>query len=177
MWTIFNNNVIKERHKAQMLKRFRALTIFRCHCYLIIHDHFPAAKQCNGSVPLGMQSGKVGNHSITASSHYSKYPAWKARLNSGIEKAWYAFPQDPQPWIQVDLEKPTWLKAVATQGKVFSFYVKTYKVAYSPDEVTWFTYGEPGDDDKKVDKVWRHYTCYRAGDNDGLLNRFLTCLW
>lgn len=100
-----------------------------------------------------MENGQIANESITASSHHFKYPAWKARLNSEIEKAWYAVTRDRHPWIQVDLEKPTWLKAVATQGKMFSFYVKTYKVAYSPDEVTWFTYGEAGDNNIKADKV------------------------
>ena len=105
------------------------------------------------SVPLGMESGQISNQSITASSHYFRYPAWKARLNSGVAKSWYAVARDHHPWIQVDLKKLSWLKAVATQGKMFSFYVKTYKVAYSFDGVTWFTYGELRDDDKLVDKV------------------------
>ena len=49
-------------------------------------------------------------------------------------------PHDPSPWIQVDLGKPTWLKGVATQGKLFSMFVKSYKLAYSPDQVTWYPY-------------------------------------
>ena len=50
----------------------------------------------------------------------------------------------------MDLGKVTWLKGVATQGKMFSLFVKTYKLVYSSDEVTWFVYREA---DAKVDKV------------------------
>jgi len=89
-----------------------------------------------------MESGQINNQSLTTSSNHFKLPAWKARLNTGIAKSWYAVAEDRHPWIQADLGKLTWLKAVATQGKFFSFFVKTYKVAYSSDDVTWFTYGE-----------------------------------
>ena len=97
-----------------------------------------------------MQDGQISNQSITASSYYFNYPPWGGRLNTGIEKSWYAVAEDTKPWIQVDLGKVTWLKGVATQGKMFSLFVKTYKLAYSSDEVTWFIYKEP---DAKVDKV------------------------
>jgi len=105
-----------------------------------------------------MESGQISNQSLTASSNYFKFPAWKARLNSGMAKSWYAFAEDRHPWIQVDLEKLTWLKAVATQGKMFSFFVKTYELAYSTDEVTWFTYGELDENNKKVGKVFNGNT-------------------
>ena len=87
-----------------------------------------------------MENGKISNQSITASSYYSSYPPWSARLNAGISKSWYAKPHDPTPWIQVDLGKPTWVKGVATQGKMFTMYAKSYKLAYSPDQVNWFPY-------------------------------------
>ena len=108
------------------------------------------AKQRNASIPLGMQDGRISNQSITASSHYFKYPPWEGRLNAGVAKSWYAVAEDTKPWIQVDLGKVTWLKGVTTQGKMFTFFVKTYKLAYSSDEVTWFIYREP---DAQVDKV------------------------
>ena len=87
-----------------------------------------------------MENGKISNQSITASSYYSSYPPWSARLNAGISKSWYAKPHDPTPWIQVDLGKSTWVKGIATQGKAFTLYVKSYKLAYSPDQLTWFPY-------------------------------------
>lgn len=106
------------------------------------------AKMCSGSDALGMESGNIKNQSITASSYYPQYPPWAARLRSGISKGWYAFPYDPLPWIQVDLGKQTWLKGVATQGKMFSMYVTSYKLAYSQDQVTWFYYRGDSDNDK-----------------------------
>ena len=99
-----------------------------------------------------MENGKISDQSITASSHYPSFPPWKARLRSGISKGWYAMPHDPSPWIQVDLGEATWLEGVATQGKMFSLCVKSYKLVYSPDQVTWFTYrGNQGTD--KVSKL------------------------
>lgn len=96
-----------------------------------------------------MENGKISNQSITASSHYTQYPPWSARLRAGSEKGWYALPSDyPSPWIQVDLGKPTWLKGIATQGKRFTIYVKTYKLAYSLDKVTWLIYRGNGYNDK-----------------------------
>ena len=50
----------------------------------------------------------------------------------------------------MDLEKLTWLKGVATEGKMFSLFVKTYRLAYSSDGIKWITYKEP---DGKSDKV------------------------
>lgn len=97
-----------------------------------------------------MQNGQISNQSITASSHHLNYPPWGGRLNSGMAKSWYAVAEDANPWIQVDLGRLTWLRGVATQGKMFTLFVKTYKLVYSSDEVTWFVYREP---DTKVDKV------------------------
>lgn len=87
-----------------------------------------------------MENGHISNQSITASSYYSRYPPWLARLKSGAEESWYALPSEPNPWIQVDLDKLTWLRGVATQGKRFSLFVKTYKLAYSLDGIHWSTY-------------------------------------
>lgn len=96
-----------------------------------------------------MENGKISNQSITASSHYPQYPPWSARLRAGTEKGWYALPNDvPSPWIQVDLGKPIWLKGVATQGKRFTIFVKTYKLGYSLDKVTWSIYRGNGQTDK-----------------------------
>lgn len=118
--------------------------------FLTVFTNGLIAKQCNASIPLGMQDGQISNQSITASSYYFNYPPWVGRLNTGIAKSWYALAEDTKPWIQVDLGKVTWLKGVATQGKMFSLFVKTYKLAYSSDEVKWLIYKEP---DAMADKV------------------------
>ncbi|RMX49764.1 hypothetical protein pdam_00019767 [Pocillopora damicornis] len=95
-----------------------------------------------------MENGTITNASITASSYYPQYPPWSARLRAGTEKGWYALPNDLSPWIQVDLGKPRWLKGLATQGKRFTVFVKTYKVAYSLDAVSWRIYHGNGTRDK-----------------------------
>ncbi|PFX13376.1 EGF-like repeat and discoidin I-like domain-containing protein 3 [Stylophora pistillata] len=123
--------------------RSRSMKSGRSTCafvQLLTIIHFFIAKRCNISIPLGMENGHISNQSITASSHYHRYPPWHARLNSGTAVSWYALPSDPNPWIQVDLDMPTWLKGVATQGKRFSLFVKTYKLAYSSDGIHWSTY-------------------------------------
>ena len=54
----------------------------------------------------------------------------------------------------MDLGKPqTWLKGVATQAKMFSMYVTSYKLAYSQDQVTWFYYRGDSDNDKVGVKI------------------------
>ena len=95
-----------------------------------------------------MGNGTITNASVTASSYYPQYPPWSARLRAGTEKGWYALPNDLSPWIQVDLGKPRWLKGLATQGKRFTVFVKTYKVAYSLDAVSWRIYHGNGTRDK-----------------------------
>jgi len=103
--------------------------------------------QCESyNAPAGLSDGRIANSSITASSHYTRYPPWKARLNSGSENAWYALPWDLKAWIQVDLGRPTIVAAVATQGKRFSHYVKTYKLGFSDDGKSWKMYKENSQD-------------------------------
>jgi len=156
------NECVNGKHKCELESTIcnNSLGSYTCQCkegYEPIHQsvYKCEAKQCNASIPLGMQDGRISNQSITASSHYFNYPPWGGRLNAGIAKSWYAVAEDTDPWIQVDLGKVTWLKGVATQGKMFSLFVKTYKLAYSSDEVTWFNYREP---DAKVDKIFKGNT-------------------
>ena len=106
-----------------------------------------------------MENGHISNQSITASSHYHRYPPWHARLNSGTAVSWYALPSDPSPWIQVDLGMPTWLKGVATQGKRFSLFVKTYKLAYSSDGIHWSTYKDAIEEREMVSTLYSIVNC------------------
>jgi len=46
--------------------------------------------------------------------------------------------------VQVDLGTPTLVISVATQGKRFTLYVKTYKLGSSGDGKTWTMYEESG---------------------------------
>ena len=77
-----------------------------------------------------------------------------ARLGCGTDCAWYALPtsHDQQPWLQVDLGNVTLVSAIATQGKRFANYIKTYAVKFSNDGVSWEDYEENG----QV-RVWLSY--------------------
>ena len=44
------------------------------------------AKMCSGSDTLGMESGKIKNQSITASSYYPQYPPWSGSLYDKVRK-------------------------------------------------------------------------------------------
>ncbi|XP_078371414.1 lactadherin-like, partial [Oculina patagonica] len=110
----------------------------------ILYDKESVHCASYGNTPLGIADGRIANSSFNASSYYSNYPPWKARLNSGHEKAWYGKPWDVNPWILVDLGTPKVVGAVATQGKRFTFYIKTYKLGYSDDGKSWKMYEENG---------------------------------
>ena len=44
--------------------------------------------------------------------------------------------------MQVDFGTSTLVTSIATQGKRFTLYVKTYKLGYSDDGKTWTMYKE-----------------------------------
>lgn len=46
--------------------------------------------------------------------------------------------------VQVDLGTPRLVTSIATQGKRFTLYVKTYKLGSSDDGKTWTIYKESG---------------------------------
>ncbi|KAK2905616.1 coagulation factor V isoform X1 [Channa argus] len=103
------------------------------------------------SVPLGMESGLIEDHRITASSTaYSWYGGpWKAsfaRLNKqGTINAWQAKYNDMEPWLQVELPRVKKITGVITQGAKAlgkEMYVKSYSLQHSDNGVQWFPYKE-----------------------------------
>ena len=112
------------------------------HCR---YRSFFMSVHCHSYAPLGLASDKIPDSSLTASSHYKKYPPFKARLHCGADCAWYAEPWDhSQPWLQVDLGNVSLVSGIATQGKRFTNYVKTYKIKFSVDRTSWNEYKEDG---------------------------------
>ncbi|XP_031557799.1 nidogen-like [Actinia tenebrosa] len=102
---------------------------------------------CRGKCddPLGMEKGLISDAQLTASSAWSNNPkrhgAHRARLNLDTWPAgWSTKKFDPKPWVQIDLGTHTMVTGVATQGlgKSIGEWVKTYRVAYSDDGVTWY---------------------------------------
>ncbi|GAA6225317.1 coagulation factor VIII-like [Lates japonicus] len=93
-------------------------------------------------LPLGMKSGRIEDSQITASDHIDNWEPRLARLEqSGYINAWMG--RGKNSWIQVDLQRPTLLHGVKTQGvrsKLKDHYITMFRVSYSLDQETWTTY-------------------------------------
>ena len=112
---------------------------------------------CNRS--LGMESGKILDKQITASSEWdANHTAHQGRLNfkevveGGVAKksgSWVARKNDKNPWLQVDLlREESVVASVATQGRnrntrwsgPHNQWVKSYKLQYSNNGVDFEYY-------------------------------------
>ncbi|XP_039097822.1 coagulation factor V [Hyaena hyaena] len=106
--------------------------------------------ELNGcSTPLGMESGRIENKQITASSFKKSWwgdywEPFRARLNAqGRVNAWQAKANNNKQWLQIDLLKIKKITAIVTQGcKSLSseMYVKSYTIHYSDQGVDWKPY-------------------------------------
>ena len=98
--------------------------------------------------PLGIESGKIPNTAIVASSMYNQY--WgpeRGRLRRVKEGSygggWAAQYNDANQFLQFDLGKVTKVTAVATQGRSdANWMVSSYTLAYSLDAGSFTPYGD-----------------------------------
>ncbi|XP_007935974.1 coagulation factor V [Orycteropus afer afer] len=121
--------------------------------------------EINGcSTPLGMESGKIENKQITASSFKKSWwgdywEPWYARLNAqGRVNAWQAKANNNKQWLQIDLLKIKKITAIVTQGcKSLSseMFVKSYAIHYSNQGVEWKPYRQTF---FMVDKIFKGNT-------------------
>ncbi|XP_074164404.1 coagulation factor V isoform X2 [Sminthopsis crassicaudata] len=111
------------------------------------------------STPLGMESGKIQNNQITASSTRKSWLGgyWSpfyARLNAqGRVNAWQAKSNNNKQWLQIDLLKTKKITAITTQGaKSFSneMYVMTYAIFYSDHGTDWKPYKDKSSMREKI---------------------------
>ncbi|NWS88891.1 NRP2 protein, partial [Toxostoma redivivum] len=112
--------------------------------YYLIHQEVPENFQCN--VPLGMESGRISNMQISASSTYSdgQWTPQQSRLNSD-DNGWTPNVDSNKEYLQVDLHFLTVLTAIATQGAISretqkGYYVRTYKLEVSTNGEDWMMY-------------------------------------
>ncbi|XP_029298113.1 LOW QUALITY PROTEIN: coagulation factor VIII [Cottoperca gobio] len=93
-------------------------------------------------LPLGMKSRRIEDSQITASDHIGNWEPRLARLEqSGYINAWIG--KNKMSWIQVDLQTPTLLHGVQTQGvslRLRDNYITFFKISYSLDGETWTAY-------------------------------------
>ena len=95
-----------------------------------------------------MESGKISDVQITASSTYSSsYIPQNARLNKYLCGCAWTTKSGGQvgSWHQVDFGHITRVTGVATQGNcVNSERVKSYMISYSENNTKWTQYRESG---------------------------------
>lgn len=88
-----------------------------------------------------MQSGRIKNAAITASSQWDKnHASWLARLGNmrrgRLMGAWSAKKNNYNQWIQVDLHRSMKVTGLATQGRYEAAqWVTAFYVLYSADGV------------------------------------------
>ncbi|XP_015768212.1 PREDICTED: lactadherin-like isoform X3 [Acropora digitifera] len=148
---------------------------FRDQGYRCVSGH-----GCNRS--MGMESGKILNKQITASSKWNAHhAAHQGRLNfqkvveegvAGKSGSWSALKNDKNQWLQVDLlREESVVTSVATQGRNRhpplgrrNQWVKSYKLQYSNNGVDFEYYKDARQNSAKVfagnndrDSIVRHY--------------------
>ena len=106
--------------------------------------------------PAGMESGRIKDAQITASSQWdTNHAAIQGRLNflagGGKAGGWSARHDNPNQWIQVDLLSYTRVTRIVTQGRnAFAQWVTKYKLQYSEDGLHFRYYQESGQSSPKV---------------------------
>ncbi|XP_068726460.1 uncharacterized protein, partial [Montipora capricornis] len=107
-----------------------------------------AARPC--ASPVGIQSGKIRNTAMTASSTVNAYLGpYRARLHisgSGRFKgAWVPKIRNSNQWLQITFGRPMKITGIATQGRADAKqFVTRYLVAFSQDNVHFEYYMEYG---------------------------------
>ncbi|XP_028416207.1 lactadherin-like [Dendronephthya gigantea] len=104
---------------------------------------------CMDPKPLGMQSGKIPNSAITASSTFgSSYYPYFARLNkNGSSCSWApTHAGKVGSWLQVDLGQNTAVTGFSTRGTCYNNeeWAISYSISYRDSGSAWTLYEESG---------------------------------
>ncbi|CAB3983234.1 EGF-like repeat and discoidin I-like domain-containing 3 [Paramuricea clavata] len=101
-------------------------------------------RTCENPKPLGMESRKIADSRITASSQYSaSYRASYARLNSNTY--WLSKPNNRNQWLKIDFKYRATITDILSQGRGSSNqYVRTYTLSYSDDGINFKSYQRSG---------------------------------
>ncbi|CAB4015538.1 Hypothetical predicted protein, partial [Paramuricea clavata] len=97
---------------------------------------------CKDPKALGMQSGKIPDSRITASSEWHTY--WGPRFGRlHWNKCWISRPLDTNQWLQIDFKYKATVTEILTQGRPQTSkdqWVRSYTIAYSDDGMNFETY-------------------------------------
>ncbi|XP_034033288.1 neuropilin-2a isoform X2 [Thalassophryne amazonica] len=112
--------------------------------YNMTHKEVSDSFHC--SMALGMETGKISDDQITASSSFydNRWSPRQARLNNN-DNAWTPAEDSNKEYIQVDLHFLKVLTGIATQGAISketqkSYYVTTFKLEVSTNGEDWMVY-------------------------------------
>ena len=142
-------------------------------CLVNPKSQFPV-RPC--AAPVGMQSGRIKNTAMTASSSYNvfhgPYLARLHRFRTGrYMGAWVARIRNANQYLQIALGRPMKITGIATQGRHdANQWVKRYLVAFSQDNMHFEYYMEYGNF-----KVWyfqRALSQIQAKTTDKILNLY-----
>eukprot|EP00794_Sanderia_malayensis_P000312 gene312-942_t len=110
--------------------------------------------------PLGMESGRIPDEALSQSTPDSSgsFDPANARLNKIVSQypnGWAPYDYTKKEWIQIDLGSVHKITRTAIQGAYSEstpqFFVKSYKLQYSNNSVTWSTV----QDDNHYDKLFK----------------------
>ena len=123
------------------------------------------------SQPLGMESKRIPDSAITASSQLRQsHSASRARLRMQ-PAGWSAARKNKKQWLQIYLGAPYIISAIATQGlgrsKSRGEWVTKYKVSYSEDGQKWKIYKRAG----KTKVLWKKLKASLKPWPNGLASR------
>ncbi|XP_029202215.2 uncharacterized protein LOC114966489 [Acropora millepora] len=138
-------SVVRHTLKVPIITRYLRIRPKTWNGYIALRAEFYGCRQgftipeikCKD--PLGIESGKIPNSAIVASTMYNQY--WgpeRGRLRTikdgNYGGGWAAYNNDAKQFIQFDLGNATMVTAVATQGRSDAdWMVTTYTLAYSLD--------------------------------------------
>ncbi|XP_062270427.1 neuropilin-2a [Scomber scombrus] len=112
--------------------------------YNMTHKEVSDSFHC--SMALGMESGKISDDQISASTSFydNRWLPRQARLNND-DNAWTPSEDSNKEYIQVDLQFLKVLTGIATQGAISketqkSYYVTTFKLEVSTNGEDWMVY-------------------------------------
>ncbi|XP_060732353.1 coagulation factor V isoform X1 [Tachysurus vachellii] len=137
-----------------IISRYVRLYPSHSYNYPTVRMEFYGCELDGCSVPLGMQSGYINDHQITASSTASSWYSgswhpWLARLDKqGSLNAWQAKSTDNHPWIQIEIKEVKKITGIVTQGAKWlktEMFVTTYVLEYSDDGKKWNKYSDNED--------------------------------
>eukprot|EP00058_Branchiostoma_floridae_P017131 XP_002602619.1 hypothetical protein BRAFLDRAFT_81901 [Branchiostoma floridae] len=129
------------------------------------------------AVPLGLGTLAISDSQISASSQKNGGVGPEmARLN--LRKGgWRPDLADSQPWLQVDLLRPTLVTGVVTQGRTGT-WVETYKIGYSDvkDDGSFVMYKNPDGSDKVFEANLNDGDSMRNDVSPPILARYIRVL-